>query len=163
MDWTIFNSNNKSKENSKKIINHRFSLTLPEEWIDGTVYTFMGPQIDGIRHDIQVTIREMDLDIDACCQQQIDDIAATLDKFKLMQRNSFTLDNGCEGREIVFQWQLSEEKPLIQRLVLVRLGPYLYTLTSSYSTDSWPAMSDQVAQIIKSFTVIELDHSKGKH
>ncbi len=135
-------------------MNNTFGLKLPQGWTDRTVYRFEGPEDDGIRDNIILTI-ENDLevtDLETYARMQIKAVQDELQGFSELKQGPFVLDSGMTAHELVYKWYPMEGREIYQRVVYVLKGTTGYVLTASFSRKTWKLRAGVIEKVLKSFT-----------
>ncbi len=130
-----------------------FTLNMPEEWQDKTIYTLAGPIEDGIQHNVLINV-ERDVEADSVTQladRQIESMEMTLHGFRVLKRGEITLDNGQEAYEVVYRWEPTDMNRFYQRQIYVLSGKTAYILTSSFSKRTRKTRGPEVDRIFMSF------------
>lgn len=145
----------KSKEAADGVahVNNRFTLTLPPDWQDQSVYHFEGPDAGGVIHHINVVI-DADAKTDNLLQYaelHLQALQTELRSFTLLKRGEVRLANGTPAYELVYRWIPVKDKELIQQIYLVLAGDKGYILTTSFAPATWNTLGLQVEQVLRSF------------
>jgi hypothetical protein len=136
------------------ILNNKFALQVPASWQDKTVYTFEGPEEDGIRHNIWVTI-ENNVEVpglEQYAQMNIEAAENALQGYRELKRGPLKLDNRQPAYELVYRWSPVADKEVYQRVMYVLNNKTGYTLTSTFSKKTWKMLGSEIDKILKSFT-----------
>lgn len=151
---------NKSEDQKRKpdqytVLNNRFSMNFPPEWKENTVYTFEGPEDDGVKHNILVNIEhDIDItDIEKYANRQINAIENELQGYNELKREKTKLDNGLSAYELVYKWCPVENVEIYQKILYVLSNNTGYSLTASFSKKTFKMMGSKVDKIFKSFTI----------
>ncbi|MDH5692237.1 MAG: DUF1795 domain-containing protein [Gammaproteobacteria bacterium] len=142
-----------ANQDQNGLINNQFYLDLPAQWTDVTVHTFLGPEEDGVRHDIFVVI---DSDskaktVEEFAKPKINALAKELQGYVPLNSAPLFMNNGMPAFEHVYRWAASEQREVIQRMVYVLAGTKGYTLTTTFSVKTWKMMGAKLDGIIRSF------------
>ena len=154
----LFDTPKTAKEHKRvqnMILNNRFSLKLTSEWRDNTAYTIEGPEEDGIKHNILVTI-ENQLEVtnlDQYADMQIKSVEAELQGYQELKRGPVMLSNQLPGYELVYRWCPVEDREVYQRAIYILHNETGYILTATFSKKTWKTRGPEVDQILRSFTV----------
>lgn len=145
---------NPKDDDGYRLINNRFSLDLPPQWVDRSIYRFDGPLEDGIQHYITVTIaHDLGLtDLDPYAGLQIEALAAELHGYHELKRGPLLLANRLPGYELVYQWSPAAGVELYQRHIWVLQDRTGYALMAAFSKKTWKLMGDQVDRIMRSIS-----------
>ncbi|MBI3609834.1 MAG: DcrB-related protein [Nitrospirae bacterium] len=154
----LFNTEEKNQKPSEyTILNNRFMLKIPPEWEDKTVYAFEGPEEDGIKHIIIVTIQNnVDIpDLTRYAEMGIDAVAKELKGYHELKRGPLKLNNGLPVYEVVYKWCPVEKREVYQRVVYMLKKNTGYILTATFSKKTWKTKGPEVDKILMSFSVME--------
>jgi hypothetical protein len=146
---------NKKQISSKHtILNNRFALQFPGTWEDKSVYTFEGPEEDGIRHNIWVTIENnVEVpDLERYAQMNIQAMENELQGYHGLKQGSLTLKNRHPAYEHVYRWSPVENREVYQRVMYVLKNNTGYILTSTFSKKTWKLLGSEIDRIFRSFT-----------
>lgn len=139
----------------KTVINNRFTLKIPTDWQDKSIYSFEGPEEDGIRHNIFVSI-ENDvniLDLERYAESNIQAIEEGLQGYQELKRGPVSLASGNPAYELVYRWSPAENRELYQQAIYVLYDNTGYTLTATFSKKTWKMLGTEVKKILLSFRV----------
>jgi len=133
--------------------NKTFSLMLPEEWDDRTVYTFMGPDEYGLQHMLTLTIEEgiSDTDLEEFAQERIDAVLEPLQSVDVLKDEAVSLANGKNAYECVYKWVPVEGKILYRRLVFMIEDGAGYTFAAIFTWNTMNTLGVDVDKMINSF------------
>lgn len=133
--------------------NGHFRITLPSGWEDRTVYTYKGPDDSGVQHNLVLIIDNEagGIDLRTYAKLRLDSIRETLTGFELLGEREKDLKSGNRAYEIVYKWQPSADKTLVQKQVFTIIGGKAYNFTSSFSKKTLQTIGVQVDDIIDSF------------
>lgn len=136
------------------ILNNKFSLRIPETWEDKSVYTFEGPEEDGIRHNIWITIENnVDVpDLERYAGVNIQATETALQGYRELKRGPLTLNNRQPAYELVYRWSPVGDREVYQRVMYVLHNKTGYILTATFSKKTWKILGSEVDKIMKSFT-----------
>ena len=146
--------NKKQISSNHTILNNRFALHVPETWEDKTVYTFEGPEEDGIRHNIWVTIENnVEVpDLERYAQMNIQATENELQGYRELKQGPLTLTNRQPAYEHVYRWSPVENREVYQRVMYVLKNNTGYILTSTFSKKTWKILGSEIDRIFRSFT-----------
>ena len=136
------------------ILNNKFSLRMPATWEDKSVYTFEGPEEDGIRHNIWVAIENnVDVpDLERYAGVNIQALASELQGYRELKRGPLTLNDRYPAYEHVYRWSPVAGREVYQRVMYVLKNRTGYILTSSFSKKTWKMLGTEIDKIFRSFT-----------
>lgn len=137
------------------ILNNRFALQFPGTWEDKTVYTFEGPEEDGIRHNIWVTIENnVEVpDLERYAQMNIQATESELQGYRELKQGPLTLANRQPAYEHVYRWSPVENREVYQRVMYVLHNNTGYILTATFSKKTWKTLGTEVDRILSSFSI----------
>lgn len=130
-----------------------FSVDIPEDWTDRTVFTLVGPVTDGVTHNITV-IRQSDLETDsleAFADLQIQSLESELKGCRLLLREPVRLASDEEAYRAIFVWWPTEEKRLYQEQIYVLHEGTGFTLTASFSKKSRKTIGPLIERAMLTF------------
>jgi hypothetical protein len=130
-----------------------FTLNLPNDWTDKTVFTLTGPVTDGIQHNITVNTRK-DLPVDDLlefAEAQLGSIETELKGCRLLLKEPCKLTNGTPAYRAIFVWWPTEELRLYQEQIYVVHENTGYTLTASFSKKTRKTVGPEIERAMLSF------------
>ena len=130
-----------------------FRIALPSGWEDQTIYTYKGPDDSGVQHNLVLIIDNEvgGVDLKTYAKLRLDSIKDILTGFELLGERERDLKSGNRAYEIVYKWQPSADKTLVQKQVFTIIGGVAYNFTSSFSKKTIQTIGVQVDEIIDSF------------
>jgi hypothetical protein len=136
------------------ILNNRFALQFPGGWEDKSLYTFEGPEEDGIRHNIWVTIENnVEVpDLERYAQMNIQATESELQGYQELKRGLLTLANRQPAYEHVYRWSPVNNREVYQRVMYVLKNNTGYILTATFSKKTWKLLGSEIDKILRSFT-----------
>lgn len=135
---------------------HAFTIALPEDWKDKTVFTLTGPVTDGIQHNVTITSQK-DLSVDNLldfAEWQIRSLKETLKGCRLLLKESIEMDSGPRAYRAIFVWWPTEDLRLYQEQLYVLHEKTGYTLTASFTKKTRKTLGPQIERAMLSFTPI---------
>ena len=140
---------------NRLLLHNRFTLKIPPEWKDQTVYRFEGPVEDGVLHNIIVTIEnDLDMpDLETYAERCIKAEEKELQGYKELKRDSLNLQNGQPAVEVVYKWCPVEGREIYQRVIYLYINETGYILTASFSKKTWKTFGSEVNKILMSFQI----------
>lgn len=138
---------------SQSRTNEHFTIELPEGWEDRTVHLFMGPEDNGVQHNLSLTIdsNDEDIDIEDYAQERIDQLLETLQGIEILKKEMITLSNGNPAYECIFKWIPVEGQIIFQKVVYMILESSGYTFSANFSKKTLKTIGVEVDRIIDSF------------
>lgn len=137
--------------------NFQFRLSLPEEWDDASIFTFLGPDTHGVKHTINLTIEKNvgDHTTDSFARERIQTTQASLADAQTLKDAQKTLPNGLNAYEWIYKTVPIDGKPRFYQQIYTVINKKGYTFSAVYSKMSFKLLAGQVEQIISSFTPLE--------
>jgi hypothetical protein len=144
----------KSSPSDYRLVNNRFSFQFPGTWEDKSIYTFEGPEEDGIRHNIWVTIENnvQVPDLERYAQINIQATENELQGYRELKQSPLTLANQQPAYEHVYRWVPVENRGVYQKVMYVLKNNTGYILTSTFSKKTWKKLGGEIDKIFRSFT-----------
>ncbi len=136
---------------------HRFTLGLPEEWKDQTVFILAGPVADGVQHGITINVAS-DVQVDsvaAYADVQTQALADQLQGCRLLLKDEVKLDNGLPAIRAIFSWWPSKERCLYQEQLYVLSVTEAFTLTATFSKKTRKTLGPSIERLMLGFTPAE--------
>jgi hypothetical protein len=130
-----------------------FTINMPEEWQDKTIYTLAGPVEDDIQHNILIRV-EQDMEMDSVAEyadSQIESLEAQLQGCRVLKRDEVRLANGLEAYDVIFRWDPMEDVQYYQRQIYVLFEDTAYTLTTTFTKKSRKISGPEIDRILMSF------------
>ncbi len=134
--------------------NNQFSINLPEGWTDTTIYTFQGPNKNGVQHNLVLVIdSNIDKDIDAekYAKQNFENLKSNLPGFEMINQTSKKMSSGVDAYEIIYKYLATDEVKLYQKQIFMIIDQKAYSFTSSFSKNTLKTIAVEVDEIITSF------------
>ena len=131
-----------------------FLLTLPcSAWTDGTVYSFVGPVVDGLRHTITVTqIEELDVGTPAAfAEQEMNDLESTLDGWGLLMEGPLPMVGETSAHRVIFRWTPEANRTLYQEQIYTLHDGGGSILSAGFTDQSRRQIGDRVERMMRSF------------
>lgn len=130
-----------------------FTINMPEEWQDKTIYTLAGPVEDDIQHNILINV-EQDVEMDSVAEyadRQIESLESQLHGCRVLKREETHLDNGLEAYDVIFRWDPMENVQYYQKQIYVLFEDAAYTLTTTFTKRSRKIRGPEIDRIMMSF------------
>ncbi len=133
--------------------NNRFRINLPDGWEDQTAYTFMGPEINGEQHMLNLVIDQnlVDDDLREFALDRIQPVRDSLLSIETLKEEERTLAIGIRVYEWVYKWLPVEGKPIFKKHVYMIVGKRGYTFTASFGKQTIKTIGVEVDRMIESF------------
>lgn len=135
--------------------NNKFQIALPKGWIDQTVYRYEGPEMDGVKHHINVSIDSdvKGLSLVEYAQVQIQMVASSLNGYCVLKQGTIRLYNQVPAYENVYRWTPIEGQYIYQRSLYIFNDNLAYTLLASFTKHSWKTQGATIDMMMKSFSL----------
>lgn len=136
--------------------NMLFTVDLPGDWADRTIFTFMGPEDGGVQHLLTVTVdpEAGDVGLYDYATERIELVMASAPGAEKLKEEERQLANGAAVYECVYKWFPTDGKAVFQKLIYMITGGVAYTFTASFSKRSLKTIAKQVEGIINSLTPV---------
>ena len=134
--------------------NSVFTINIPDDWKETTVFTFEGPNEDGLLHNLVVVIdpfADNDTDIKSYVQSQIKNGLDKLSGFELVYENETEQKNNRRCYEICYKHVPVEDVVLYQKQLYITDKKGMYIFTSGYTKKTMQTVAYEVDRIIESF------------
>jgi len=132
---------------------HGFTVPLPEEWRDQTLYTLSGPVADGLRHTVLVEVDpapETDV-LDAYVDAHLRILGRDLDGFRLLKKDEQALSDGTPAVRLIFCWKRHGRRPLYQEQLLILHKQKAYKLTATFTNASRKRLGGRIEAMMLGF------------
>ncbi len=153
----VFRKNQTPNESARKRVeDSRFSMDLPPEWEDQASYRIVGPEQDGIQHDITVQLEDNieAPDIVSLAQQRIRDLSCNLEAFQGLSHGVVELKPPYSAYQVAYKWAPEKTREVYQRMMFVLVNHTVYTLTVTFSKKTFKRLGPQVEDIFRSFSIV---------
>ncbi|MEW6411712.1 MAG: DcrB-related protein [Candidatus Zixiibacteriota bacterium] len=133
--------------------NNRFEITLPDDWVDQSMYIFNGPEVGGIQHNLTLVIDQSveDNDLDRFATERLDAVLSVTPNMELLKKEVKALANGNQVCDAVVKWIPVDGKIIFQKRVYMILGGRGYTFLANFTKQTMKTIGLQVEQMINSF------------
>jgi hypothetical protein len=133
--------------------NNQFHISLPEGWIDQSLYVFNGPDEGGFQHSLMLVIDNVleDDDLERFAQERIDGVLNTTSNTEILKQEKKTLANGTEAVEVVIKWIPVEGKIIFQKRVYMIIDDVGYSFTANFTKQTMKTIGLDVSRMIESF------------
>ncbi len=133
--------------------NNRFHISLPEDWVDQSVYMFNGPEVNGFQHNLTLVIDTalQDYDLESFARERIDTQLTATPGMELLKEEAKTLPSGTEAYEAVIKWIPVDGTIIFQKRVYLIVDEVGYSFTANFTKQTIKTIGLQVDQIIDSF------------
>ena len=133
-----------------------FTVELPDDWEDHSIYIFNGPEIGGLRHDLRLVVEpEVYEDtLDEFARDRIDIVLESMQGMEVLKEEQKTLPNGTPAYESVIKWVPVDDRVIFQKRVYLLIGRTGYTFSANFTKQTMKTVGLQVNRIIESFKPI---------
>lgn len=134
--------------------NNQFSINLPDEWKDTTVFTFQGPNDSGVQHNLVLVIDpevEKKMDVETYAKLQIGQSQTVLPGFEMINEKEKTMPSGIPAYEVVYKYMPTDDLAIFQKQLFIINKGKAYSFTSSFSKKTLKTIAHEVDEIIASF------------
>ncbi|NOX76551.1 MAG: DUF1795 domain-containing protein [Gammaproteobacteria bacterium] len=140
----------------KMLEDSRFSMDLPPEWEEQASYLIVGPEQDGIQHDITVQLEHNveASDIVSLAQQRIRELSRNLEAFQGLSHGIVELKPPYNAYQVAYKWAPEKTREVYQRMMFVLANHTVYTLTVTFSKKMFERLGPRVEDIFRSFSIV---------
>ena len=133
--------------------NHQFSLKLPDGWEDQTAHTFMGPEVNGVRHILNLVVDNevADNDLYNFALDRIEPVRSALPGIETLKEQEKTLPSGVQVYEWVYKWVPTDGNIIFKKNIYMILAGKGYSFAATFSKQSMKTIGVEVDRIIDSF------------
>ncbi|MDD4051140.1 MAG: DcrB-related protein [candidate division Zixibacteria bacterium] len=132
--------------------NSRFVITLPDEWEDQTVHTYMGPDDSGVKHMLTVTVSpkpETD-DVSEFARERIDMAMNALQGAAILKDEPVELADGRPAYECIIKWIPTDGNVIFRKMVFMIYDGKGYSFAGNFSKKTIKTIGTVVDQMIVS-------------
>lgn len=117
------------------------------------MFTFTGPVIDGMQHNVTITVGEQVpfTSVREFAEWQIATTEQELQSCRLLKKGNIALLNGIPAFLAIFVWYPTEGLKMYHEQIFVLSDGSAYTLTASFSKNSRRTLGPQVERMMLSF------------
>jgi hypothetical protein len=133
--------------------NNRFVLQLPEGWEDQTAYTFMGPEVKGQRHMLNLVIDRnlADTDLREFALDRIEPVRDAIAGIETLKEEERTLPSGVAAYEWVYKFVTAPGHAIFKKHLYMIIGKQGYTFSATFTKQSFKTIGVEVDRMIESF------------
>ncbi len=137
------------------LVNRHFSLQVTDDWKDGTVYRFVGPEDAGVGDNITVTVDHEPAPpgLVDYADAAIRALGNTLRGYQELKRGEWMLDDQRPAYELVYRWQPMDKVSQYRQVVYVIANQTAYTITATHTKKTWKMRGTEISKLIRSFSV----------
>ncbi len=134
---------------------HGFTMPLPDQWHDRTLYTLAGPMADGIRHTVLVETdaAPQTQDLKTYAEKHITALKNDLAGFRLVRRDTKTMTDGKKAVRVIYAWRPNRHRVFFQEQLYVLHEGQGYKLTTSFTNTSRKEVGPQIEAVMLGFSV----------
>lgn len=136
-----------------------FKLSLPDDWTNNTVYTYMGPDENGLQHILNLTTDTFagKSDLVAYARERIEIVLENIHSAEVLLEEERTLENGHQAYVCVYKWSPSSEQIVYQKLVYMIVNKIGYNFLANFTKKTIKTIGIEVDRIINSLTPVEAE------
>ncbi len=131
-----------------------FVIEMPlPKWTDQTIYTFVGPEIDGRSHQILLMIDRSlkHADIERYARDKKKAVTDTLQSVEVLKNEQVTLKGGNPVFEYVIKWMIHEKIAEYRKYVFVLYKNQGFVFHMDFSRKTYRLLNEQMKKIIEGF------------
>jgi hypothetical protein len=135
--------------------NNRFRIILPEGWEDQTAYTFMGPEVNGAQHMLNLVIDRnlSDTSLREFALDRIQPVKDALAGIETLKEEERTLATGVPAYEWVYKLVPAPGQVIFKKHLYLIIGKQGFTFSASFSKQSFKTIGVEVERMIESFVL----------
>lgn len=132
---------------------HSFTFTCLDQWQDRTVYTFAGPVIDGMQHNLTIAFGQAVpfASVREFAEWQIGVTEQEIKGCRLLKKGNISLASGTPAFQAIFSWCPTDNLKVYQEQIFVLSEGTAYTLTATFSRKSRKTLGPHVERMMLSF------------
>ena len=133
--------------------NNCFQMSLPEGWVDQSIYIFNGPEAGGFKHNLTLVIDNVleDNDLEAFAQERIDILLNSTPGTEVLKQEIKTRSSGQQACEAVIKWIPVDGTVVFQKKVFLIVDDIGYTFSANFSKQTIKTIGPEVERMIDSF------------
>jgi hypothetical protein len=124
-----------------------------EGWQDKTIHTLTGPVVDGVQHNVLITV-EPGVAFDSVreyAEWQIGALEAELKSCRLLKKGGLVLASGLPAYMAIFSWYPAEALKVYQEQIYVLHEKIACKLTATFTKKTRKTLGPQVERMMLSF------------
>jgi hypothetical protein len=138
-------------------INNLFAIRIPDGWYDDTIYTIMGPEDNGVKHNLVITVDSVidtkKMSLRDAAFLRIESLKENLPGLEILNEAEKMLPQSERTvYEVVYTFVQNESKPVFQKQVYLIEDKILYTFAASFSKKTIKTIGTIVDEMIDTFT-----------
>ncbi len=129
---------------------HKFDL--PKGWLEPMVFNFIGPNEDGVEHNLLLTLDRSKRhdNIKDFAKERTQPILSGLKGAEVLKDEDITVDDGHPAWEFVYKWMPSDDKVTINKYVFVLIDGVGFTFSMQFNKKSYQTVGLQLKNVIES-------------
>ena len=132
--------------------NQRFTVELPRGWEDRSVFTFWGPEEDGVQHVVSITIEDAQgRSAQQLAQERSPTLVGTKPEAEVLRQGAVELGEEADAHEVASRIRSNENTPLIEREVYVVQGGKGCAFTGRFTKRTIKTQGVLFSRMIESF------------
>lgn len=132
---------------------HGFAMRYPGDWQSQTVYTFRGPEVEGMAHTMTINCMPyQNMALEDFAGIQVRAKERDLQGFRLLLNKEIAMRDGTPAYKAVFCWWPSEDLRVYQHQVFVQHGDTGYVLTANFTRKTRKTIGPAIERMMLSFT-----------
>lgn len=133
--------------------NNCFRMSLPEGWIDRSIYIFDGPEVGTFKHNLTLVVDTVlqDNDLEAFAQERIDIQLNSIPGTEVLKQEIKTRSNGQQACEVVIKWIPVDGTVIFQKKVFMIIDEVGYTFSANFTKQTIKTIGLDVERMIDSF------------
>ena len=138
--------------------NTQFSITLPQEWKDTTIFTFEGPHDDGLQHNLVVTIDPdagKDMDIKIYAKTQIATTLSALPGFEMVSETAGKRRDNTLTYQICYKYTCEGSQTIFQKQAYIADKNALTIFTASFTKKTLKTIGPRIDATIDGFRLVD--------
>jgi hypothetical protein len=133
-----------------------FRLSLPDEWEESTVFTFIGPHDSGVHHNLTVVVNTLHEPVPILpkyAKEQVRVSTAGLPGCEILNEQETRMPAGIPMYVVVYKYSASDQQTLYQKQYFLIHDGKAYTFTSTFSKKTLQTIAYDVDKIVASFKI----------
>ena len=131
-----------------------FKIEMPlSDWMDQTIYTFEGPEIDGVKHRVILTIDRAleNSDIERYARKKRAQIMTAMQGGEVLKSQQATIDGGNPVFDFVVKWTPAREAQRFRKYVFVIYDNRGFVFCIDFKRETYKLLNDQLKRLIEGF------------
>ena len=134
--------------------NHRFHIDLPVGWEDASVHSYLGPEINGVRHllSVQIDDKADGASLEDYAQERIARTKAARAGLTVLKEGPAKLSDGRSIYEFVYRYIRPDDMPEFGREVFLRDGNSVVSFAGTFAKRTKETVGVQMQQMVESYS-----------